>query len=51
MFRTRYEEQESTCLCETAGDLGFTGWGDGVNPNMIAYVHPECPIHGDEDSE
>lgn len=34
------------CICMTAADLGFSGWGDGVNPNLIAATHPECPEHG-----
>ena len=36
------------CICMTAADLGFSGWGDGVNPNTIAATHPECPQHGHE---
>ena len=37
---------EVPCTCETAADLGFSGWGDGVNPNTIVSERPDCPLHG-----
>jgi len=37
---------DAECICMTAADLGFSGWGDGVNPNLIAATHPDCPQHG-----
>jgi hypothetical protein len=39
------EHDAGGCICMTAADLGFSGWGDGVNPNLIANEHPACPIH------
>lgn len=28
-------------ICMTASDIGLPEYGD-----MIAYPHPECPVHG-----
>lgn len=41
----RAPEPPSPCpgLCVTAYDLGADEYGD-----MIAYAHPDCPVHGDD---
>jgi len=37
-------ESEKECWCMTAADLGM-GYGEGINPEMIAHYHPDCPTH------
>lgn len=42
----KLRETEPLCngICITAGDIGFPEYGDA-----IAYPHPDCDLHGEED--
>lgn len=36
-------EPECNGICLTAADIGVPACGG----DMIAYAHPDCPVHGD----
>lgn len=40
------EEPECNDICLTAADIGLGEYGD-----MVAYPHPDCPLHGEPQPE
>lgn len=40
------DEAECNGICLSASDIGVGEYGD-----MIAYAHPDCPLHGDPQGE
>lgn len=46
-WNTMFPPDEDECggICLTADDIGLSEYGD-----MVAYAHPDCPVHGYGDS-
>lgn len=40
------DEKECNGICLSAADIGVPEAGD-----VIAYAHPDCPLHGDPQQE